>query len=163
MKSRFTVLGALVGIALVVTACGVSGDDSSSRASGDSSGTPTKAEFIKRADQICEQVDDTQKAALRSFFANHPNLAETQSVNEELVQVIGVPPLQAEARQWDALPVPAGDEEEIQAIMDGMKEAVEKAEDDPSVLANLKTGAGPFAVVGKLAREYGFKACALPL
>lgn len=147
-------------IALAVTGCGGS-SDSGTQVSVEE--TPSKAEFIQRADRICEEVDETQKAAFRNYIARHPNTIENQSVNEELVTTIGLPPLGAEVRQLDALPVPAGDEKQIQAIIEELDKVVEEAEKNPDLLVNLGNSAGPFATAGKLAREYGLKACAFPL
>jgi hypothetical protein len=154
MKSRFTILGALVGIALAATACGGS-DDESTKA-------PTKAEFIKRADRICVQTDKVQRDDLKAYFAKRPAGAANQALNEKVVLAVGLPAIRDEAEELDALPAPDGDEEEVQAILDGMGKAIERAEEDPSTLVNLKS-LGPFTAVGKLAGEYGFKACAFPL
>jgi hypothetical protein len=162
MKLPIRVLFALAALALVVAGCG--GDQDEGGSEGSANGEVlTKAEFIKRADEICEQVDETQKAAFRNYTAKHPDAIESQSVNEELVSTIGLPPLDAEARQLDALPVPEGDEPEVQAIVEGLEEAVRKVERNPALLVNLKEGAGPFEAAGKLAGEYGLKACSLPL
>jgi hypothetical protein len=162
MKLCFITLGGLVVIALVAAGCGGGGDAGGGERQTNSK-TLTKAEFVRRADKICEQVDETQKAAFRNYFAKHPEAVESESLNRELVSVIGLPPLRTEVSQLDALPAPSGDEKEVQAIIFGLEEAVNKSEEEPDLLVNLKNGAGPFTAVGKLAREYGFKACALPL
>jgi hypothetical protein len=145
-------------VALLAGCGGGSGDDSTS------SGTEamTKAAFIKRADAICAKTDKTQEAALEDFFDQRPNAKPTQALNEKVVVVVGLPAVQTEAEEIAALPVPEGDEDEIQAIVDGVEEAVEKGEADPSSLVGKGTS-GPFEAVGKLAGEYGFKACALPV
>jgi hypothetical protein len=122
----------------------------------------TKAQFIKRAEAICSGTDKTQKAALRVFFQKHPNATASKAVEEEVVVVVGLPPVRAEIKELAALPAPKGDEEKIQAFIEAIEQAVEKGEADPSTMIRGE-GKGPFAAAGKLARGYGFKACTLPL
>jgi hypothetical protein len=80
---------------------------------------------------------------------------------EKLVLEAALPPVKAEARELGDLPAPSRDEREIEAIITGLEEAVKKGESEPAVM--ITKGPGPFAKLEKLAREYGFKACALPL
>ena len=157
MRSFIGAVAVLVGIALIAVGCGGSGDDTGNTP------TLTKAEFIARADRICARTDQEQREALRDFFKERPNAAVNQALNEKVVLEVGLPAIQAETEELDALPMPEGDEEDIQAIIDGLEEAIEKGEDDPGSLVTLKSGAGPFTAVGKLAGEYGFKVCSLPL
>jgi hypothetical protein len=151
---RFRYMSLLLGI-FVLAGCGSSAD-------GDDGGALTKAEFIKQADQICQATDKVQRDGLKDFFSKQPKAPVNQEINEEVVVEVGLPPVQELAEELDALPVPEGDEEEIQAIVDGIEEAIEVGEDDPSTMVNQKS-TGPFTEVSKLAQEYGFKACALPL
>jgi len=162
-KSRLIVLGALLCLAVFVSGCGGSGgsDTSTDTSSKASAKVLTKAAFIKRADQICERTDKVQKAALQGYFAKQPGAA-SQAVSEEAVVAVGLPPIRTEVEEIDALPVPAGDEGRIQAIVDGIEAAIGRGEKDPGSLVNSQS-AGPFDAVGKLARAYGFQACAFPL
>ena len=156
-RQRLLIAGALVGFALLAGGCGGGVAERSTSSQG-----LTKAAFIKRADQICERTDKVQNAALQSYIAKQSGGTPNETVNEAAVLVAGLPPIRTEARKIHALLVPAGDEDEIQAIVDGIEEAIKKGEKDPGSLVNSKS-AGPFDAVGKLARDYGFKACALPL
>lgn len=154
VKLRLPILGTLLGIALIVGGCG-GGDDANTEAL-------TKAKFIQRADRICERTDEVQKDALRSYFAKRPDAVVNRALNEKAVVAVGLPPLRTEAAELDALPVPDGDEAEIEAIVDGLEKAIDESEDDPGPLVNSNS-AGPFTAVGKLASKYGLKACAFPL
>lgn len=161
MNSRMVALMVVSAAVLVAAGCGGSGDDTASSAAPKAA--LTKAEFIKRADKICEQVDEIQKKAYRNFLSDYPDAEVGQALREDLVLEVGLPPIRSQVKLLDELPVPQGDEKEIKAIVEGMEEAVETAEEVPNLLVNLQSGAGPFTKVGKLAREYGFKACSLPL
>lgn len=149
------VLGlALLALTAVVSLAGCGGE-------GGSADTLTRAQFIAQADRICEQTDKTQTAAIKDFFAESDKTATGQELNEEAVLVAGLPPIRREAKDLAELPAPQGDEEKIEAIVQGIEEAVNAGEEDPGSL--VRGSAGPFAAVGKMAREYGFKACAFPL
>lgn len=131
-----------------VVGCGSSGD----------SPPLTKAEFIKQGDAICEKTDKKQTASLKSYSKQHPPKSNTsKAAQEKLITTVGLPPIQTEAEELAALSAPSGDEEEIDAIVEGIEKAVEKGEDDPSSL--LTASGGPFEPVNKLAGNYGFKAC----
>ena len=155
MKPGAVILSVIASLALAMMGCGGGGDGSSGE-------TLTKAEFIVRADRICFLTDRAQGKAFRAFFAERPGANKDQGLNERAVIVAGLPPIRAEAEELDALPAPEGDEDKIQAIVDGIEEAIEVVEEDPGPLVNAKD-AGPFTEVDKLTGAYGFKACAFVL
>jgi hypothetical protein len=144
-------VSAFLAIALPWLGCGGGEDDTTTML--------TKAQFIKRADKICEQTDKTQKAAFKVYAEKHPN-ARSKGAAEKAALLIGLPPVGAEAKELADLPTPAGDGEKIKAIVEGIEKALKAGEADPSRLFGKGS---TFASVNKLAREYGFKACALPL
>jgi len=126
----------------------------------DASG-PARETFVKRADAICAKTDERQEAAQAAFLKRFPKATGTRLWEEKLVLEAALPPVKVEAEELGKLPVPSGDEKEIEAIVTGLEDAVRKGEAEPGAL--ITKGAGPFASLEKLAREYGFKACALPL
>jgi hypothetical protein len=122
----------------------------------------TKAEFIKKADAICEETDKAQEAAQRTFEKKFPEADSSPRWEEKFVQVVGLPPIQSAAEEIGDLPVPSGDEEKVGAIVDGLEEAVDEARAEPGSMLG-KGSVGPFTDVFKLAQDYGFKACATPI
>ncbi len=138
--------------------CGGSDADGSEEGSAE----PTKQEFIEEADALCEQTDQTQKEAQGAFLKKYPDADSSTPWEEKFVAEVGLPPVQDLAEELDELAVPSGDEKDIQVIIDGMEEAVDKGLAEPSTLLE-KNSAGPFTEVFKLAKEYGFDACATPL
>jgi hypothetical protein len=145
----------VAAMAFSLAGCGGGGDKQS--------GAPSvgKEAFIKRADAICMKTDGQQKAAQKAFLKKYPEASATKLWEEKLVLAAALPPVKAEAEELANLAPPSGDEQRIEAIVTGLEEAVEKGEAEPGVL--VTKGAGPFASLERLAREYGFKACALPL
>lgn len=123
---------------------------------GGGSGSLSKAEFIKQADVICEKADEAQLDAIPKVdVSGNPN----SRANEERVVMEGaLPPVRKEAEEIAELSAPAGDEQEIAAIVKGIEDAVVKVEEDP--INNLE---GAFVAVNKRAARYGFKACSEPL
>lgn len=152
-RSRFLALAAIAAVASLA-GCGSGGD-------GTASAPLTKAEFIKQGDAICEKADGKQKVELQAYLKEHPAARSSQAGQEKMILEVGAPPIQSEAEELAALEPPADDQDEIGAIVEAIEEAVSKVKEDPS---NLTTGAkGPFAKADKLARAYGFKACAQAL
>lgn len=152
---RFSILSAFLCISVLISACGGS--------SGSNDDQPlTKAEFIKRADQICEQTDELQRDALKAFLAGQRGNKPAKALQEQIVVIVGLPPIRGEVQKLDALRPPEGDEEQVEAIVDGVEEAIAEGEEDPSTMVDPNS-LGPFAKAGRLATEYGLKACAFPL
>jgi hypothetical protein len=142
-------------MAVSVAGCG-GGSSGESEASGQA-----REAFIKRADAICTKTDGRQKTAQKAFLKRYPEATGTKLWEEKLVLTAALPPVKVEAEELAGLPAPIGDEQKVEAIIVGLEEAVKKGEAEPAVM--ITKGAGPFAGLEKLAREYGFKACALPL
>lgn len=147
-----------MGCAFILALLGGCGQGSSDEGEAQSS---AKTAFIKRADVICAKTDGRQEAAQKAFLKKYPEATGTKSWEEKLVLAAALPPVKVEAEELADLPAPSGGEKEIQAIVTGLEEAVEKGEAEPSVM--ITKGPGPFANLERIAREYGFKACALPL
>lgn len=137
--------------ALVLAGCGGSSDDSSAPAL-------TKAEFVAKGDAICERTDKRQATEF-GVYVEENGENKSKAGEEDLVTNIGLPAIRIEIEELRELGVPAGDEEEIAAILDEAEEAVEEAEEDPGKV--LREADDPFREVEKLAKAYGFKECGL--
>jgi hypothetical protein len=147
---RIFIFCLLATLAALIAGCGKSAEGGER--------APTRAAFIKRADAICDKADEKQNVVNDAYLDKHRNVS--QPIEENVVR-LSLPLVQIEAEEIAALPAPEGDEEKIGTIIQGIERAVERGEANPSTL--LTRSAGPFVSVDKLAREYGFKACALPL
>ncbi len=148
-------MGALsLAIAFVVLAVGGCGSDSDSG----SSGTLTKAQFIVRADAICQQTDKRQAARFKTYVKENGE-ATSPAGEEEIVKEVGLPEIEAEIEELRELDPPAGEEEKVGTILDQADAALKQAEDDPGSV--LQKAGDPFNEVEKLAKEFGFKQCGL--
>ncbi len=146
----------IAGLAAIAVGCGGGGDSTTTV-------VLAKPQFIKQADAICERADAEQEASLQAYAKEHPESVgnkalESKPVQEDLVLVVGLPPLQVEAEEIGALGAPQDDADQVKAIVAGMEKAVAEAEEDP--LSMTAESGGPFAPVNKLAKAYGLQACA---
>ena len=129
----------------LIAGCGSSGDSSTS--------SLTKAEFIKRGDAICGKVKSQLEAELQAAYkksAKAENLAK-------VIKSSAPPAYNAMIEELQDLGIPAGDEEQINAILDETTKGVEEIES-----ADSKLGSGRLPAIeraNKLAAEYGFTLC----
>lgn len=151
MKFRtFAILTAITAL-VAVAGCG-GGDDSSTTTAA--APPLTKEEYITQADKICTDGDAAINAAATDA-AIGPSSTETE-INDFVTGTV-LPNIQSQVDQISALTPPAGDEDQVGALVDALNTAVTTATDDPSTVTG--SSAGPFAEVDKLAKDYGLKAC----
>ncbi len=127
---RFLVLTALALVALVIAACGGSGDDSSDD-SGDAAGSGsttaestesapiTREQFVEMADAICAANDEEQDQ-LRVELDNASSPEEAAEIYDRVANLS-----EGTISEITALPPPAGDEATIDELAALQTEGVE--------------------------------------
>jgi hypothetical protein len=147
-------LAGACALALFAAGCG-GGDDTSTTAS------LTKAQFIKKADGICESAEGKLNGEFESFAEKH-NLSEKQPPNhkeaEEAATTILIPSIEGQVQDIRALGAPEGDEGQVDELLTAVEDALDTAREDPAEFIESE-GEGEFAAANKKAREYGLKAC----
>jgi hypothetical protein len=133
--------------AMALTGVAACGDDN-----GDSSSTSalTKQEFIAQADAICKKGNQTVDKEGQKFFS------QKGADPEQFVNKVFVPTIQSELDDVGALMPPAGDEDEVQNLLDAAQQALDKVKQDPAL---FEQGQGPFKEANQLAADYGLKEC----
>jgi hypothetical protein len=154
----------VLAMAVVVAGCGgggsssSTGGDSTEADSGSSGAAPTKAAFIKEADQICTADEDELEPEAEAFAKENDidlTAGELSSDQEtELFQEVVLPNIAKQGEDIAALTPPEGDEETIEELTDTLASEVEEAEDDGGA-----PGDDTLAGATKMAKEYGFKSC----
>jgi ABC-type phosphate/phosphonate transport system substrate-binding protein len=148
---RTMLIAATAGALLVLAACG---DD------GEASG-PSKEEYIASANQLCVEGREAAEAVFQEVgFSGRPTPADAQRALQGLL-----PMMQESFGGREALEVPEGEEEAIEAIDDASAEAVAEFEGiaaDRSESAALMSGQipDPATEVDRLSGEYGLTECA---
>jgi len=135
----------IASMAGVVIGCGGSDDSTSS------SDAPTKDEYIASADKICTDSDAEIEAMGKQLDTN-----ATQDETLALVKSDLIPAVQQRAKDLEALPRPAGDEDTLGTYTQSLNDAVSTLADNPEAIFG---NTNPFEESNKLAEEYGLEAC----
>jgi hypothetical protein len=136
-------LGLALVAAVIVAGCGGGGDDSSTS-------SLTKAEWIAKADAICQQGSQTVEQAARQQFGNQkPTAAEVQ----QFATGTALPNTQDQIDKIKALGAPSGDEDAVNNILDTVQADIDKAKSAGDIEN------ATFADGNALAKQYGLKVC----
>lgn len=135
----------LAALSLVILGCG----------SDDSTASLTKAQYVKQGNAICKKGEEQRTALLQSATEN-VNREFTKAEKEKVVMTVFVPPYRQTINKLKELPLPEGDEEKAEAIIEAMEESAKKVEADP--LKGLESLA-QFEKANKLASDYGLTNC----
>jgi maltose-binding protein MalE len=162
-KRLIPVLAGVVAIAVIAAGCG-SSSSSDSTSSGEASGSSlSKTEFIKEADAVCEEGNESLNAEAEEFAKEHNvNIKKpTTAQQEELISKVLGPALREQAKAIHALGAPSGEEAKVKAVVKAVEAAAKETEENPSSLIEGKSG-GPFVKADNLARAYGLNVCGSP-
>jgi len=162
-------------LSLLGAGCGSSGSGTSAQTSNTnataasggagtaSETTLTKQEWVDRANEICHDASERKVDKMAAFQKAHgfdvgePDQHEREAVNTAVI----LPNVQERVEGLEALPVPAGEEEKIRAILRSMERGIQEAEAHPENLAIPKQPI-PFAESEHLAGAYGLLFCGMP-
>ena len=135
------IIGLIAAAGLIAVGCG--GSDSSTS-------SPSKAEFVAKADAICKQgSQQIEQAAKETFSGGRPTPQQEQQFITQTV----VPQSQSQIDQIRALGAPAGDEDQVNRILD----AAQAATDQVKSTSDIEESS--FAQANALAKQYGLVAC----
>jgi hypothetical protein len=156
VKARLTVLLAALAIAAIGAGCG----DEDSGDSAEANGSLSKAEFVKQASSVCRQ----ERKALAKDMSAYLERQRSKKLPEPVLianmfKAVFVPVVEAEMAGIRKLGAPAGDEQQIEAILVAEQGAIDKLER----LKRAKSiGAfnDYFAPADKKLRAYGLPVCA---
>lgn len=130
---------AIVGFAAVAAlwaGCGGGSDETGSAA--DSTAALTKAQFVKKADEICAERNkkfDAAVAPVRKELQTASGSVNEAKV-EELIEGSLVPLMKAELQKLEALGAPAGDEKTVNAMMENRSKAIADLEADSAAISS---------------------------
>lgn len=139
------VSGLLIIVLLAVAGCGGGDDDEL-----------TKAEFVKQGNAACKESKTEQQQLFQTVSKSIKPSEVTKADQEKLVTEVLIPPYEKNIETLDDLGAPAGDEEEVEAIIKAMESSIDKVEANP--LVALRTTL-QFAGANSLAAKYGLTDC----
>lgn len=155
-KGILAVLAALVLAAMLVAGCGGSDDDASG-----SEASLTKAEYISKANAICDRGNQATVEGYDAFYAKNP-ISQGQELTKaqegELVENVIIPNVGDQARQIERLPAPEGDEEAVAAFVDALNEGLAEVEEDPQAFFGSGND-NPLIPATEAAGAYGISHC----
>jgi hypothetical protein len=145
--------------ALLIAGCGGGSDEEPAQIS--------KVAFVERGSAICLSA----KRQIRSDFEAYRKGRQGEEIEraekaneltpEEAAAKVGkeiiVPVMRQELEEFRALGIPAGDDEQVDALLAAFEEGVEKAERHPERAA--MDGTEAFGGSGKVADGYGLENC----
>ena len=120
------VLAATATGALFLAGCGSSDSESTA--------TITKSAFVKQADAICAKGNkEINKAGNEIFGSLGQNQQPSKAQLEEFATGTLIPSVETQVAAISALPVPSGDEAQVQAILDAAQQAHQGGQAGPDL------------------------------
>lgn len=153
-KRPLVLLVSLFVVGLLAAGCG--GGDDGDTATGEAL---SKAQFIKRADRICQQAFDAVEGETKEWAREHdiPTDREpSDEVKEELVTEVIVPNLEQQADDVEALGFPSGDEQRVEAVLAALRSGAREVTEKPELVIE---GKHVLSEASGLAEDYGFEVC----
>jgi hypothetical protein len=139
----FAVAGAIAG-------CGTSNDPAEPM---------SKAEYLKRANQICKQGVEEKDQAVKKGLEETPR-NEFPNLSQQTLKRLGedaLPPFEKVVNELTELTPPAKDKAALEKLVARLKAAAVTTKSEPILLAK----GDPFRKAAIAARAYGLEACAL--
>jgi hypothetical protein len=154
----FWVIASLAAGSLAIAGCG---DSSEADEITVKTGSLSKAEFVKRVDEICRVRKADTVREFRAFIEEKGLSQKAAPQDErvaagELAKDIIAPNYEDLIDDISALGAPGGDEEEVAGFLNALQQNLEELEADPTSINDLGT---PFKLATKRADKYGLKAC----
>lgn len=149
---------AIIAALLLAAGCG-------SDSSGDSevtvqTGSLSKAEFIKKADAICEAARTEFLTKFTAFFKAHESdLGDKQKEEaffSEMLETILGPNIEGEVEQMSTLGAPKAYAAEVASFLNALQKRIDEAHEDPTGLTGTPY---PFKKAEDAAAKVGMQGC----
>jgi hypothetical protein len=138
---------AILSLALAIAACGSSSNDTTA-----TSATLSKAEFLKKGNEICAKGNkQINKIASQTF----PNNQKPTSAQVKQFTSQSAPLIQAQIDGVKALGAPAGDSAKVDQITSQAQSALDEVKTNPELFLQ----GDPFKKANQAANAYGLTAC----
>lgn len=156
------VMALAVAALLAFVGCGGGGGDEETTAERP---PITKKKFVREGQALCTRAYRRQARWMEKFYKRHgydwqePSKKAREEVNAAVVMKVE----QEKIDELDALPVPPGDEAEIEKILESMRKGIRITEREPERLAEpTEKNPEPFTEARELTADYGIWICGQP-
>lgn len=157
---RFLLAISALAVLLAVTGCGSSGSDDTTVAVAVQTGSLSKAEFIKKADAICEAARTEFLAKFKSFANAHvAEFSDPKQREAAFTKVLESnlnPNIEDQIEQISKLGAPGSYAPEVEAFLMALQKRLAKAEEDPLSLISTPY---PFKKAEEVAKKAGMQGC----
>jgi hypothetical protein len=143
-------MAAFLTLCLAVAGCGGDSDSESQPT------TLSKAQYIKRADEICKKTEKRQRKLLTQYSIKNNGTPETPQTTEKVISYAALPPVQEEIDELKKLPAPEEEAAKAKAYIESLEKGLEAAEREPGTLL---AEPGAFSKAEEASRAFGFKTC----
>jgi hypothetical protein len=147
--AHLAAVGATLALAAGFAAC----DD-------DGAAPLTKAEYLQRANEICRSGDREIPARAEEFFAGysrqHPPTAAKEA---QFVRDVVIPTHQRQLDDLRAIPIPEGDEDEVEPFLQAGQDFLHRLADEPSLFIEQRV-TPDLERASTTAARYGLEGCA---
>ncbi len=118
-----------------------------------------KSEFIRRANEICARNSKDFLTPLGEYLEQHASSGKTEAeVAADAVRKAILPMFQTQIDQIGELSVPPDDDQQIEAFLNAMQQAVDSLAQQQQVTLPTELDAA-FRRAGKLGHAYGLESC----
>lgn len=132
-------------------ASGCGGDDDST-ATAD---TISKAEFVKQAEALCEARGKEVQTQAARILADTKKPQKVQA--RKMSTQVAIPAFEREIRELEELGAPAGEKQQLDAVIDEIQETVNRFKKSPDTFAIY-----PYRHSEQAAAAYGIPSCGKP-
>jgi hypothetical protein len=151
------VVAATVAALLLAIGCGSSSDPEVTVQTGSLS----KAEFVKKADAICEAARTEFIAKYSAFFKAHEsdlgNKQKEEELLSEMLETLLAPNVEGQVKQISTLGAPQAYVPEVASFLNELEKRLEEGRDEPF---GLTATPYPFKKAENVAAKVGMKGCA---
>ncbi|HXR30386.1 MAG TPA: hypothetical protein VN752_04545, partial [Solirubrobacterales bacterium] len=155
-KQLIAVVAGALALVVLVAGCG-GGDDAEGEVT---TASISKAEFAKQADAVCKEGEKQVEKDFSVYLKEHEDITKpTEEDYAELVEVVLAPHVEEEIDGIRELGAPAGDEDQVEELLEAREESLEAAKEEPELVVTDSTKV--FGEWRKLAQTYGLEACGI--
>lgn len=90
----------------------------------------SKAQFVNRANSICERLDEEQAVALTEYAEERPDQSEEELLPGAIEEIF-IPTKETQIAKLRELGAPRGEQKRVEAIVRAMERALEDLQDAP--------------------------------